>query len=93
MLKDVSEKEVRRFIEAGEVMVLNPRENADLPKGGFIFSGQAECERTTLVKGSFVPPGKGLKALTECVLIRFKLGQQFANQRRSVINETFESKE
>jgi hypothetical protein len=83
---------VRRFIEAGEVVVLNPRESLDLPKGGFVFAGQAECERTTLVKGSFIPQGKALKALTECVLIKFKFGQQI-NQRRSVINETFESKD
>lgn len=70
--------------------MLNPRENLELSKGGFVFAGQAECERATLVKGSFIPPGKSIKALTECVLIKFKFGKQ-VNQRRSVINETFES--
>lgn len=70
--------------------MLNPRESLEFGKGGFVFAGQAECERATLVKGSFIPPGKTLKTLTECVLIKFKFGHQ-VNQRRSVINETFES--
>lgn len=73
---------------------MNIRDSVELPRGGFVFAGQAECERSTLVKGTFVPAGKTVKALTECVLMKFKQGGgQHVNQRRSVINETFESAE
>jgi hypothetical protein len=39
-MKDTSEKHLRRFIEAGEVVLVSSRETVELPKGGFIFAGQ-----------------------------------------------------
>jgi hypothetical protein len=44
--------------------MLSTRESVELPKGGFIFTGQVECERNTFVKGTFIGHNKVLKALT-----------------------------
>lgn len=57
----------------------------ELPKGGFIFAGQLECERNTFTKGAFIPYNKTLKSLTDSILMKFKLIHE-GQTRKSVIN-------
>lgn len=49
---------MRRFIEAADVIILNPKDKTRIDIIAYIIQGEAEGHQETYVKGSYVPRGK-----------------------------------
>lgn len=70
--KTLSDKQFRRFVEASEIKVLKSGDKDYLEFGGYLMEGQLDCEGTTYTQnGSIIPKEKKLKALTDCMVIKF----------------------
>ena len=70
--KTLSEKQFRRFVEAAEIRLLKSGEKDFVQSGAYLIEGQLDCEGSTYTQnGSIIPREKMLKALTDCVTIKF----------------------
>jgi hypothetical protein len=56
--------------------------------GAYVFTGQVESERNIFVKGSFIAQNKKAKALTDCIIFKFRQvqGSRQTEDRKSVLN-------
>lgn len=70
--KTLSDKQFRRFAEASEIRLLKSGEKDFVQSGAYLIEGQVDCEGETYTQnGSIIPKEKMVKALTDCVLIKF----------------------
>jgi len=70
--KTLSEKQFRRFVEAAEVRLLKSGEKDFVQSGAYLVEGQLDCEGSTYTQnGSIIPREKMIKALTDCVAMKF----------------------
>lgn len=70
--KTLSDKQFRRFVEASEIRLLKSGEKDYVEFGAYLIEGQLDCEGATFTQnGSIIPKEKKLKALTDCVVIKF----------------------
>lgn len=70
--KTLSDKQFRRFVEASEIRLLKSGEKDYIEFGAYLIEGQLDCEGTTFTQnGSIIPREKKMKALTDCVVIKF----------------------
>ncbi len=87
--QQMTEKKLRRYLEATEVYFLKEGESITLEFGGYLFEGNTTCGDSTYEKGHFLSKTKLTKALSDPVLLTFItiLEVQFSDERISVINE------
>jgi len=70
--KTLSEKQFRRFIEAADIRLLKQNDKDFVQSGAYLVEGQLEIEGATYTQnGSIIPKEKMIKALTDCVVIKF----------------------
>lgn len=85
--KNLTDKEMRRFIEASEVCLLNNNTTIDVPSGAFVFMGQVVCDNNTYVKGNYVPRSSIIKSLTSNTIILKFAALPRRTERVSIIND------
>lgn len=70
--KTLSDKQFRRFVQASEIRVLKSGEKDYAEFGAYLIEGQLDCEGSTFTQnGAIIPREKKLKALTDCVVMKF----------------------
>jgi hypothetical protein len=70
--KSLSDKQFRRLVEAAEIRLLKSGEKDFAQNGCYLFEGQLDCEGSTFTQGgSVIPKEKMIKALTDCVVVKF----------------------
>ena len=70
--KTLSDKQFRRFVEAAEIRLLKSGEKDFVQFGAYLVDGQLDCEGSTYTQGgSIIPKEKMIKALTDCIVIKF----------------------
>ena len=91
----LNDREMRRFIDAAEILLLKGKEVASINVIGYVFEGEAEGGQQTYARGSYIPKGAQVRANTECVLINFKEvpGIEFGRENsRAFLQEKFDDK-
>lgn len=70
---DLSDREMRRFVEAAEVRILNVGDGAEVDVIGYLFEGEVQSsDNLSFAKGHYIPKGKKVKAETEAILLNFR---------------------
>ena len=60
--KDLTERQLRRFIENATVALLKPSDMLVLEFGGYIFEGDVQSDGITYCKGNFISQNKSIEA-------------------------------
>ena len=87
--KDLTERQLRRFIENATVALLKPSDMLVLEFGGYIFEGDVQSDGITYCKGNFISQNKSIKANKTTWILQFQsvAGIKFQEERISQIND------